>query len=87
MIGRIGSTRASLITYLLPVVALVLGATINDDRVAPIALVGVLLILVGAALASRPKAKTSRISTRHNRLRSWTTNSGLPYRGPRRRTS
>ncbi|MEL7369917.1 MAG: DMT family transporter [Myxococcota bacterium] len=55
LIKRVGSTRASLITYLLPIVALVLGVLINNDRVAPIAVGGVVLILAGAALASRAR--------------------------------
>ncbi|MEM7677679.1 MAG: DMT family transporter, partial [Myxococcota bacterium] len=48
LIKRVGSTRASLITYLLPIVALVLGVMINNDRVAPIALGGVVFTLAGA---------------------------------------
>ncbi len=55
MVRRVGATRASLIAYLLPVVALVLGVAVNGDRVTPGALVGVVLILIGAALASRAK--------------------------------
>lgn len=58
LIGRVGSTRASLITYLLPVVALVLGAWVKDDRVSPLAVGGVVFILAGAALAARPRVST-----------------------------
>jgi drug/metabolite transporter (DMT)-like permease len=53
LVGRVGSTRASFITYLVPVVALVLGVTFRDDEVAPLALVGVVLVIGGAFLASR----------------------------------
>ncbi len=53
LVGRVGSTRASFITYLIPVVALVLGVVVQDDRVAPLALVGVALVIGGAVLASR----------------------------------
>ncbi len=53
LVGRVGSTRASFITYLIPVVALVLGVTFRDDVVAPLALVGVVLVIGGAFLASR----------------------------------
>ena len=53
LVGRVGSTRASFITYLIPVVALVLGVTFRDDDVAPLALVGVALVIGGAFLASR----------------------------------
>jgi drug/metabolite transporter (DMT)-like permease len=51
--GSVGATRASSMTYLLPVVALVLGVVFRDEIVAPMALVGVLAVIAGAILASR----------------------------------
>jgi drug/metabolite transporter (DMT)-like permease len=53
LVGRVGATRASFITYLVPVVALGLGVVVKDDRVALAALVGVVLVVAGAVLASR----------------------------------
>jgi drug/metabolite transporter (DMT)-like permease len=53
LIGRVGGTRASFITYLVPVVALILGVTFRGDTVASIALIGVVLVIAGAFLASR----------------------------------
>ena len=53
LVGRVGSTRASFITYLIPVVALVLGVVVQDEEVAPLALLGVVLVIGGALLASR----------------------------------
>lgn len=53
LVGRVGGTRASFITYVIPVVALVLGVAFRDDTVAPIAIVGVVLVIIGALLASR----------------------------------
>lgn len=53
LVGRVGSTRAAFITYLMPVVALVLGTLLRDELVEWIAVVGVGLVLVGAFLASR----------------------------------
>jgi len=53
LVGRVGGPRASLITYLIPVVALALGAIFLSERVAPVALAGVALVLSGAVLASR----------------------------------
>lgn len=53
LVGRVGATRASFITYLIPVVSLVLGVTFQDDEVAVLALVGVVLVIAGALLASR----------------------------------
>jgi drug/metabolite transporter (DMT)-like permease len=51
--GSVGPTRASFITYLVPVVALVLGVVLRDEIVAPVAVVGSLLVIAGAILASR----------------------------------
>jgi len=53
LVGRVGATRASFITYLIPVVSLVLGVLLRGDSVAPLALVGVVLVILGAVLASR----------------------------------
>ena len=53
LIGRVGSLRASFITYLIPVVALVLGVLIRGDRVAALAIAGVVLATAGALLAAR----------------------------------
>jgi drug/metabolite transporter (DMT)-like permease len=53
LVGRVGSIRGSLITYLIPVVSLILGVLVRSDQVAPLALVGAVLITVGALLASR----------------------------------
>lgn len=56
LVGRVGSTRASFITYLIPVVALALGVVFRDDEVTFLALVGVALVIIGAFLASRRDA-------------------------------
>jgi len=53
LVTRVGPTRASFITYLIPVVSLVLGVVFRDDHVEAPALVGVALVLVGAVLAGR----------------------------------
>jgi drug/metabolite transporter (DMT)-like permease len=47
-----GARRLSLVTYLLPGLALVYGAVILDERVGTAALAGLALILVGVALGS-----------------------------------
>jgi drug/metabolite transporter (DMT)-like permease len=52
VIDRYGSSRASLVTYLLPVIALVLGALLLDEPVEVTALVGLVLILSGVAFGS-----------------------------------
>jgi len=56
LVGRVGAIRASFITYLIPVVSLVLGVTIRDDSVQGLALVGAVLTIAGALMASRRKS-------------------------------
>lgn len=57
LVRRVGAPRASFITYVIPVVSLVLGVTIRDDEVAAIAIVGMVVVMVGATFASRPQAR------------------------------
>jgi len=51
--GSVGATRASSLTYLIPVVALALGVIFRDESISPVAVVGVGLVIAGAILASR----------------------------------
>jgi drug/metabolite transporter (DMT)-like permease len=60
LVGRVGSTRASFITYLIPVVALGLGVAFRGDEVFALEIVGVAFVIGGARLASRRTAITSR---------------------------
>ena len=53
LVGRVGATRASFITYLIPVVALVLGVVFQGDQVEALAVIGVVLVIGGALMASR----------------------------------
>jgi drug/metabolite transporter (DMT)-like permease len=53
LIGSVGPTRATFITYVIPVVALILGVVFRSEQVSPIAVVGVVLVIAGAFLASR----------------------------------
>jgi drug/metabolite transporter (DMT)-like permease len=53
LIGRVGSTRASTLTYLLPVIAILLGITFRHETVMAIQVVGCALVLLGAFLTSR----------------------------------
>lgn len=53
--GRVGGTRASVITYLIPVVAIALGVVFRGDVVTPLAVVGIGLVIVGAAITSMPE--------------------------------
>lgn len=51
--GSVGPTRSAFITYVIPVVALVLGVVFRDEAISPIAIGGVLFVIIGALLASR----------------------------------
>jgi drug/metabolite transporter (DMT)-like permease len=53
LMGRAGATRGSVAIYLTPVVAIVLGVVFRDETVAALALVGMVLVLLGAWLTSR----------------------------------
>jgi drug/metabolite transporter (DMT)-like permease len=57
LLGRAGSTRGTVQIYFIPVVALVLGVTVRDEDVGPVALVGIGLVLVGAWLTSRREGR------------------------------
>lgn len=52
VIGRVGASRASVTTYLLPVVALVIGVVFAGESIAPLSLVGIALVLLGAYIAT-----------------------------------
>jgi drug/metabolite transporter (DMT)-like permease len=54
LVGRVGSTRAAFAIYLVPVVALVLGVVVRHEDVVAIGVVGVVMVIAGAVLASRP---------------------------------
>ena len=51
--GRVGGPRASVAIYFLPIVAIVLGVVLLGESVEPIAMVGVLVVMAGAWIASR----------------------------------
>lgn len=57
--GSVGATRASFLTYLIPVVALILGVVFRDEVISPISIIGVALVIVGALLASRRESRSS----------------------------
>ena len=52
LVGRVGPIPASFITYLIPVVSLLLGILVRGDHVATLSLIGAALTTVGALLAS-----------------------------------
>jgi drug/metabolite transporter (DMT)-like permease len=52
LIGRTGASRGSVVSYLVPVVAIVLGVVVLRETVAPVALGGTVAVLLGAGLVS-----------------------------------
>jgi drug/metabolite transporter (DMT)-like permease len=55
LIAEVGAGRASLVSYLAPGVALFYGAIFLDEAITVAAIAGLILILGGVALASRPR--------------------------------
>ncbi len=53
LMGRVGATRGSVLAYLIPVVAIVLGVVVHNEDVAPIALAGTAFVLAGAWVTTR----------------------------------
>ncbi len=51
--GRVGAPRMATTTYLIPIVAIVLGVVFRDEVIAPVAIVGVIVVLSGAWFATR----------------------------------
>jgi drug/metabolite transporter (DMT)-like permease len=54
LIAEVGSVRATVITYINPAVAAVLGVVVLDERFTPGMAVGFALVLMGSVLATRP---------------------------------
>jgi drug/metabolite transporter (DMT)-like permease len=63
LVGSVGATRASFLTYLIPVVALVLGVVFRGEIVSPISIAGVGMVILGALLASRRETRLVDRST------------------------
>lgn len=53
LVGRVGSSRASIATYLTPVVAMLLGVIVAGEYLHPVSIGGMVLVLLGAYLASK----------------------------------
>jgi drug/metabolite transporter (DMT)-like permease len=51
--GRTGASRGSLVTYLVPVIAITLGVVFRNETIEPIELAGTGVILGGAYLTTR----------------------------------
>jgi drug/metabolite transporter (DMT)-like permease len=62
LINEVGAGRASLVSYLAPGVALFYGALLLDEAITAAAIAGLVLILGGVAIASRPRVSPSGTS-------------------------
>ena len=64
-----GATVASTVTYLVPVVAIVLGVVVLGESITTITLAGIALVLAGIALSRRVKHAQTKQETRPDGLR------------------
>jgi drug/metabolite transporter (DMT)-like permease len=53
LVGRVGGTRGAVAIYFVPVVAVAVGVAFRDERIEPLALAGMVLVLAGAWVTSR----------------------------------
>lgn len=53
LVGRVGEPRGAIAIYFVPVVAILLGAVLLGESIAPVSIAGTGLVLLGAGLASR----------------------------------
>jgi drug/metabolite transporter (DMT)-like permease len=56
LVGRVGGPRGSVAIYFVPIVAMVLGVVVRNDTIAPVAVVGIVLVLLGAWVTSRKES-------------------------------
>jgi drug/metabolite transporter (DMT)-like permease len=56
LVGRVGGPRGSVAIYFVPIVAIILGVIVRDDVIAPIAIAGAALVLLGAWITSRKES-------------------------------
>jgi drug/metabolite transporter (DMT)-like permease len=56
LLGRVGAARGSIAIYFVPVISLIAGVVFRDEHVAALSIAGMVLVIVGAAIASRTEA-------------------------------
>lgn len=61
LVGRVGGPRGSVAIYVVPVVAIVVGVLFLREAVAPLAVFGTMLVLVGAYVTSRRESPGRRV--------------------------
>lgn len=87
LIAEVGATRASVITYVNPAVAVVLGVTLLGESLGPAAIAGLLLILAGSWLSTGGRmppglaaivTKRGELAIRRRSTGRWTSPSATP---------
>jgi drug/metabolite transporter (DMT)-like permease len=63
LVGRVGATRGSTTTYTFPIVAILLGVLFRDEELHAVAIVGTMLVLAGAWIASRSERRAPAAPT------------------------
>ena len=53
LVGRVGPSRGSVTIYFVPIVAVIMGASLRSESISLVSLAGTAMVLVGAFLASR----------------------------------
>jgi drug/metabolite transporter (DMT)-like permease len=61
LISEVGPERATLITFVNPAVAIILGAAVLDEKITAATVAGFFLVLCGCWLATRPDRVTERL--------------------------
>ena len=64
IIGAWGATRATLVTYVLPIVAIGLGFVFLGERLVPLELAGAALVLIGVVLANASAGRRALLARR-----------------------
>ncbi|NQV96221.1 MAG: DMT family transporter [Acidimicrobiaceae bacterium] len=59
LLARTGTVRAMIPTYFTPVVSIFLGVLFNDEKIIGLSIVGMIIVLLGAWLTSRPEPTAS----------------------------
>jgi drug/metabolite transporter (DMT)-like permease len=62
LVGHVGTTRAAFAIYLVPVVAMFLGAVVLDEAITGLDVAGMAMVSAGAVIASRPARRAAEVT-------------------------
>ena len=66
MMNSLGATRATTVTFLLPITAVFWGATLLHELITTQIILAMAVILVGVFLTSRPQVNVQRVARTHD---------------------